>query len=280
MLATAIIVFREVLEAALIVGIVLAASRGTARRGVWVSYGVLGGVFGACVVAALAGRISAAAEGLGQELFNAAVLLVAVAMLGWHQVWMSQHGRSMARQMSELGRSVQQGGQPLHVLAIVVGAAILREGSEVVLFLYGVAATGDNQTGQMVGGGLLGLAAGAACGAALYLGLLKIPTRQLFSVTGWMVLLLAAGMASQAASFLVQAGFLPAWGEQVWDSSGWLSAQGSLLGKVLHTLIGYDDRPAGMQIAFYIATLLLITLLARFVNRTQQITPRLPQPAR
>ena len=279
MLATAIIVFREVLEAALIVGIVLAASRGTPRRGVWVSYGVLGGVLGACLVAALADRISSAAEGLGQELFNASVLLVAVGMLGWHQVWMSQHGRSMARQMSDLGRSVQQGGQPLHVLAVVVGAAILREGSEAVLFLYGIAATGDGQTGQMVGGGLLGLVGGVACGAALYLGLLKIPTRQLFSVTGWMVLLLAAGMASQAASFLVQAGLLPAWGEQVWDSSSWLS-MGSLPGKVLHTLIGYDDRPAGMQVAFYVATLLAITSLARFVNRPQQAKPRLPQPAR
>lgn len=266
MLATAIIVFREVLEAALIVGIVLAASRGVARRGLWVGYGVAAGVAGACIVAVFAEVIAAAAEGFGQELFNAGILLIAVFMLGWHQVWMSRHGREMAGQMKDLGHSVREGGRPLHVLAIVVGAAILREGSEAVLFLFGVAATDDAATGRMLVGGLVGLAMGAVCGSALYLGLLKIPAHKLFAVTGWMILLLAAGMASQAAAFLAQAGVLPALGEQVWNSSFLLSSKDSILGKVLHTLVGYDDRPAGIQLVFYGLTLIAIVVLTRLVG--------------
>src|SRR2546429_398313 len=78
MLGAAIIVFREVLEAALIVGIVLAASIGAPRRGLWVSYGVVAGIAGAGLVALFAGRIAAAASGIGQELLNATIPLLAV----------------------------------------------------------------------------------------------------------------------------------------------------------------------------------------------------------
>src|SRR5271167_909506 len=103
MLATAIIVFREVLEASLVVGIVLAASRGVAGRGVWVSSGIAGGLLGAALVAACAGAIAAAVNGIGQELFNAAILFTAVAMLGWHNVWMNSHGRELAAAAGALG---------------------------------------------------------------------------------------------------------------------------------------------------------------------------------
>ncbi len=96
MLATAIIVFREVLEASLVVGIVLAASRGMPRRGAWVTGGVAAGILGAAIVAACAGAIAAAVNGIGQELFNAAILFTAVMMLGWHNIWMNRHGRELA----------------------------------------------------------------------------------------------------------------------------------------------------------------------------------------
>ena len=93
MLGSAVVVFRETLEAALIVAIVMGASRGVAARGRWIAGGVVLGIVGALVVAAFAGAISEAVQGRGQELFNAAVLLVAVAMLAWHNVWMSSHAR-------------------------------------------------------------------------------------------------------------------------------------------------------------------------------------------
>jgi high-affinity iron transporter len=264
MLATAIIVFREVLEAALIIGIVLAASRGIAYRGAWIAGGITAGAGGAVLVAAGAGTIEAAASGMGQELLNAAILLAAVAMLGWHNIWMTTHGREMAVAANRLGSEVREGARPLWALALAVGLAVLREGSEIVLFLYGVAAT-DGGMGGMVLGGALGLIGGVAAGAALYLGLVSIPLRHLFAVTGWMILLLAAGMAAQAAAFLVQADLLPPLGTALWDTSFVLTDY-SIVGKVLHTLVGYTAQPTGIQVVFYVATLLVIGGLTRVVG--------------
>jgi high-affinity iron transporter len=265
MLGTAIIVFREVLEAALIVGIVMAASSGAPGRGRWVSCGIAGGVVGAGLVAAFAASIAAAAAGIGQELLNAVILLLAVGMLGWHNIWMSRHGRELALTARAVGDAVISGSQPLYVLSIVVGLAVLREGSETVLFLYGIAAGGGIGTGSLLAGGALGLAGGAGTGAALYLGLLRIPQRRLFAVTGCMVLLLAAGMAAQAAGYLVQADLLPPLGDAVWDTSAVLT-DNSVVGKALHTLIGYVARPDGIQILFYLATIFGIWLLTKWVG--------------
>ncbi|HZB92829.1 MAG TPA: FTR1 family protein [Stellaceae bacterium] len=271
MLATLIIVFREVLEAALVVGIVLAASRGVPRRHLWVAAGVAGGVLGAVLVAGFADEIAAAVEGVGQELFYAAILFAAVTMLGWHNIWMSRHGREMAASAAKLGQDVRSGARPLYALALVVGVAVLREGSEIVLFLYSIAAAGGNAGGMLLGGAL-GLAAGVAAGAALYFGLRIIPLRHLFAVTNGLILLLAAGMASQGAAFLVQAGVVPALGNSLWDTSFLLTEQ-SLFGQLLHVLTGYTARPEGIQLVFYIATLAVIGTLMRLM-RPRRATAR------
>ncbi|QFY41645.1 iron permease [Candidatus Methylospira mobilis] len=262
MLATAIIVFREVIEAALVIGIVMAASQGAAFRNLWITGGVAAGLIGSCVVAAFAGTLAEAAAGFGQELFNAAILFTAVIMLGWHNVWMRRHGREIARDMNRVGRAVASGERPLYALAIVVGMAVLREGSEVVLFLYGIASTESGGGSAMISGGVLGIVLGAAIGAGMYRGLLRIPAQHLFTVTSGLILLLAAGLASQGAACLVQADWLPAFGHEVWNSSALLS-EDSLPGQVLHTLIGYVSRPDGIQILFYLGTLVAISLLMR-----------------
>src|SRR5690242_13243758 len=157
MLATALIVFREVLEAALVVGIVLAASQGVPRRGAWVGGGIASGVLGAAVVAAFAQQIASAVAGIGQEIFNASVVFAAVVMLGWHNVWMGRHGREMAVEATSVGRAVVAGTRPLHALALVAGLAVLREGSELVLFLYSIAASDGGGALAMTAGGVLGI---------------------------------------------------------------------------------------------------------------------------
>jgi high-affinity iron transporter len=278
MLATAIIVFREVLEASLVVGIVLAASRGVARRGVWVSSGIAAGVLGSILVAACAEVIATAVNGIGQELFNAAILFTAVAMLGWHNIWMNRHGRELAATAATLGRAVLGGSRPLYALALVVGIAVLREGSEIVLFLYGIAIASGVGALNMLGGGILGLAGGAAIGALIYLGLLVIPVHRLFTVTSWLILLLAAGMASQGAAFLMQANLLPPLGNELWNTSSILSER-SPLGVLLHVLIGYSAQPAGIQVVFYLATILVIGTLTRVMRRAVPTAPSRPAAA-
>lgn len=257
MLATAIIVFREVLEAALIVGIVMASCRGVPARGRWVLAGILAGLGGATAVAAFAGTIAASLQGMGQEVFNAAILGLAVLMLGFHSVWMSTNAREHAKAASSLGKAVLEGGRPLYALAVVIGAAVLREGSETVLFLYGIAAGAGGAGLPMLGGAALGVLLGAGLGTGLYFGLLRIPVRHLFAVTNGMILLLAAGLASQSVGFLVQADLLPNLGDAVWDSSAMLT-EDSIPGRVLHTLIGYVSRPTGIQVVAYIGTIVTI----------------------
>ena len=256
MLGTALLVFREVLEAALIVSIVCAATRGVPRRDRWIGSGVGLGILGSMIVAAFAEAIGTAVSGVGQEVFNATVLLAAVVMIAWHAIWMASHGRELAAQSKALGTSVAAGTRPMTALLIGVTIAVLREGSETVLFVYAQVATGSGIESWLTGV-LVGIAAGAAVGYALYAGLLRIPMRHFFSATNWLLLLVAAGMAAQAAQFLVQADLLPALGGQVWDTSALLSDT-SLIGRTLHTLIGYDPRPAGIQILFYVATAAVI----------------------
>ena len=254
MLASLIVVFREVLEAGLIIGIVLAATQGIPGRGLWVAGGVAAGVLGALLIAAFAGALSNAFEGNGQELFNAGVLLLAVAMLSWHILWMASHGREMAKQMKALGADVTGGRRSLLAMAVVVAVAVLREGAEVVLFLAGIAASADAGAAALATGGALGIAAGAAVSWLLYRGLLTIPVRHLFGVTGVLIALLAAGMAGQAAAILAGADIIPAWGYDIWNT-GWLLPQNSVPGRTLQVLVGYAERPMGVQVAAWAAVL-------------------------
>ncbi len=221
MLATAIVVFREVLEASLLVGIVAAATRAVPGRNAWLAAGIGAGLAGAAIVALFTERIAELASGIGQELFNAAILGLAVIMLAWHNIWMSAHGATLAAEAKRVGGAIRDGRSECSVLLIVVGVAVLREGSETVLFLYGIAAANGLGSGMLVGG-LIGLVAGVAAGYSLYAGLVRLPMRWIFAATGLLVLFLAAGMASQAARFLIQADLLPSLAAPLWDTSRWL----------------------------------------------------------
>lgn len=264
MVAAFIIVFREILEAALIVGVVLAATRGVAGRALWVSCGVAGGIAGACIVAACADFLSDLAAGAGQDLFNAAVLLAAVAMLTWHNVWMARHGRALAQEARALAGGVASGARPLYAVALICVVAVMREGSEIVLFLYGVALSGDAAPAALAVGAALGLGVGALVGALLYGGLIAIPMRYFFATTTWLIALLAAGMAAQAIRFLAQAGIVTALESTAWNTS-WLLSDSGVAGAVLRTLIGYADRPSWMQVVAYVAVLAVTVALMRLV---------------
>jgi len=220
-IAALIIVFREVFEAGLIVGIVLAVTRTVPHRNQWIAGGVLAGVLAACV-----------------------------------------HGAELAGELRQAGKAVVEGSKSLLALAIVVGVAVLREGSEVVLFLYGVMAGGSDSGLSVALGGLAGLVLGAMVCLLTYFGLVKIPTRALFTTTTILIALLAAGMAAQAAAFLEKANWLTALDNVVWDS-GWLLSDSSILGKALHTLIGYTDQPTAMQLMVYLAILAVTFVLMR-----------------
>jgi high-affinity iron transporter len=264
-LAALIIVFREVFEAGLIIGIVLAVTGSVPHRNRWIVGGVLAGALAACVVAAFAGALSQLFAGMGQELFNAAILSVAVMMLTWHNVWMARHGREIAGEMRAVGQAVADGTKSLLALAVVVGVAVLREGSEVALFLYGIIASDGGSALSLAIGGIIGLALGAAVCLLTYFGLMRIPPRKLFATTTVLITLLAAGMAAQAVAFLESANWLTSLDTVVWDS-GWLLSDKSIAGRAMHTLIGYTDQPTEMQLLVYVAVLLATIALMRLTG--------------
>jgi high-affinity iron transporter len=265
MFGTAVIVFREVLEAALIIGIVAAATRDVPNNRRWISAGVILGLLGSMIVAGFTDKISELASGMGQELFNALILITAVFMLAWHNIWMASHGKELAANARNVGKAIKDGVKECSILLTVVGFAVLREGSETVLFLYGIATSDQVKVFSMLLGGAIGVVAGVAVGYTLYKGLLRIPMRWFFSATSILVLLLAAGMASQAAGYLIQTDLIPSLASPLWDTSEALPEK-SVLGMLLHSLIGYDARPAGMQLVFYVVTLVTILIGMKLTN--------------
>jgi high-affinity iron transporter len=272
-LGALIIVFREVIEAGLIVGIVLAVTQGVRGSRAIIAAGVTAGVVAAILVAAFAGAIASALEGVGQELFNASILIIAVVMLIWHNVWMASHGRELAAEVRRVGDAVRTGARSILALGVVCAVAVTREGSEVALFMYGLAASAGSTTSDLVIGSALGLLAGVAATAVTYLGLVAIPQRRLFAVTTLLISFLAAGLAAQAALFLQQAGVVTMLQGTAWDTSAILSDT-SLFGRVLHTLIGYSDQPSVLQVLVWLATLAVIVALTKAFAPSQVAAPK------
>src|SRR5262249_60307849 len=133
----------------------------------------------------------------------------------------------------------------------------------------GIRAAGRSAPSLMLGG-VVGLAGGAVFAALAYYGLLAVPMRYIFSVTAVLIALLAAGMAAQAVQYLDGAGMIDVLGQRLWDSSGWLP-QDSIVCRLLHTPVGYTDRPTQLQLIAHVATLAVIAMLT--------LAPNPPRPA-
>lgn len=275
MIGALVIVFREVLEAALVIGVVAAAVEGLPGRGRFVAAGIALGIGGAALVASAIGAISRFAGGTGQELFGAAVLCAAGLMLAWHNIWMAEHGREMTARLKTLGADVAAGRASVAMLLVVTALAVMREGSEIAMFLYGIAVSGV-KTIPLLTGSVLGLACGAAVGIVLFAGLSRVPLQRLFQVSGAIILFIASGMLARSVAFLVQAGDLPPLVPQVWDSSALLSGS-SLLGRSLSALVGYTPAPSLMQVLAWAASFaaigtLMLARSGRFTGRRAEAT--------
>ncbi len=265
MFSITLIVFREVFEISLIVSILMVATKGLAKRAQWVGIGILLGIAGAILIAFFADFISQAAQGMGQEMLNATILLIAATLIGWTTIWMTSNGRHLTQEFKQIGQEVIQGRKPMYTLAIVVALSVLREGAEIVMFTYSAFMTGGKLY-QLIGGGLLGMCAGVAVGVILYYGLMKVPTKKIFQVTSWMLIFLVAGMVAQAFGYLTAAGRIPEIIPTVWDTSGIVS-DGSFLGKIMHVLIGYTDRPSGIQLLVYLFTIGVLAVVLKMYGQ-------------
>jgi len=271
MISALIIVFREMLEMALVLGVLLAATRGMRMSRQWIGLGIGAGTVGALLFALFMEEIENSVNGDGEFLFNAAVLAIASLLIAWTVVWMSRYGRAMAEKMQRVGKSVMDGNAPRKALAVVAAVAVLREGGEAVFFLFGAAQTVNEDGTPVLMGAVLGILLGMATGYLIYRGLVRIPLRHLFGVIGWLLIVLAAGMASQSVENLVMVDVLPPLIDPLWNMSASLPQSG-VPGEILHVMTGYSDQPSGMQVLAFATTLILMAVINQYL-RSSSSTP-------
>lgn len=268
-----LIVLREGFEIALVLAIVLGYLLRTGNRdlfrAVWLGAGA------AALLCVIAGTIleltSSSLSSTTREAFEGFTMLFAAAVLTWMVFWMRRQAVSIGRDLRHQVDVALEGGT-LTALVVLAFVAVLREGLETVLLLFAGASAerGDSAT-AFLSGALLGGVVAAALGYLVYRGSHAIPLRQFFTVTGLVVLIIAAGLISTGIAELQASGVIGNLGARPWDTDAFLS-QTTTLGKFLHTLIGYDSAPTWGQIILYWGYLVLG--LGAFLSRVG-----LPVPA-
>jgi len=266
MISSLVIVFREMLEMVIVIGVLMAATRGL--DGAWrrIGAGALLGLTGAIFFGIFMARLETSFEGKGEFIFNATVLASASLLIAWTVFWMTEHGRELSQHMLQLGSSVRQGALPITALLLVACSVVMREGSEAAFFLLGAAQGVASEGWSMLVGGLLGGGLALLVGILIYHGIVRIPVHKLFSVASWLLMLMAASMASEATWNLVTIDWLPPLVDPLWNSSKLLSEE-SLLGNFLHILIGYNDQPNALQVIVFILSLSVMSLIYRRIRR-------------
>ena len=250
MLPSFILSLREGLEAALIIGIVLSALRQMQRRdlasAIWAGAG--SAALLSLLTAILLTRLGLELKDPAEAIFEGLTMLLAAGILTWMIFWMSQRTRNMKTELeSGVQRASRAGKGSLFGLAFV---SVLREGVELALFL--TAAAFSSSSVQTMLGALLGLGTAVLLGWSFFATTVRLDLRRFFQVTGFMLLLFAAGLVARAVGELVIAGWMPAIIMHVWNVENVISAE-SVLGQTLGALFGYSPDPSLMQVLAYAA---------------------------
>lgn len=265
----AFVVWRESVEALLVIGILDAWLRaetrdaGRARMFLW--GGVAAGLAFAGLLAALLVGLADTISEDAQLAYTTAVVLIAAALILQMVFWMRKHGRSMKRDLeTQLSTAIaRQSWWGVFVLAMV---AVAREGSETVIFLYGIlssGAAGDLLSG--VGAGLLGFVLALLSYGLLQAGSRILSWRLFFRITETMLLFLACALLMTGIDGLIDLEILPRLSRRLWDS-GWLLSDGDATGGFIAALTGYRATPNLMELlvfAGYWALVLFVILRPR-----------------
>ncbi len=261
MLDALVIILREALEASLIISVLLAASYFLRVSRRWILGGLVSGLVGGAVVAYSLDPISGWFDGTGQELLNALLLV-------WICLSLMAICRLVARYPGSAATRNPRVAQPLLCSALVgaSGLAVMREGCEILVYMYSYAGSLKTFVPVLIGGGI-GFGIGGSIGVLIYYFIINLPRRGMMLAVLAITALIGAGMASQAVQYLEQAGILPAQ-TPLWDAGGWIS-ETSLIGQLLYALIGYEATPTPLQIAGYLLMVGLVGFLAWLGVRQQ-----------
>ncbi|MDD9335748.1 MAG: FTR1 family protein [Rickettsiaceae bacterium] len=275
MFKIALVVFRECLEIALLLGVILAVTKQLEKSRIYIIAGVMLGIVSAALFAFFTRSITVAFSGLGDEIFNSGVILLTVALIGWTIVWMQGYGIKIKQNLNDLSVKISSGDSSYIMLVLIVAATILREGMEIIILVYSISSVEIIDSNSYLLGLIIGIVSGLTLGVIIYLGLIKIVNQQyIFRISSILLMLVASGFAAEAAGILSSSGIITILSDQLWDSS-WLISDRSIYGKFLKMITGYIARPNGLQVVFYVCTLGLINILIQIkIRHTKVVTEK------
>lgn len=275
MFKIALVVFRECLEIALLLGVILAVTKQLEKSRIYIIAGVMLGTVSAALFAFFTRSITVAFSGLGDEIFNSGVILLTVALIGWTIVWMQGYGIKIKQNLNDLSIKISSGNSSYIMLVLIVAATILREGMEIIILVYSISSVEIIDSNSYLLGLIIGIVSGLTLGVIIYLGLIKIVNQQyIFRISSILLMLVASGFAAEAAGILSSSGIITILSDQLWDSS-WLISDRSIYGKFLKMITGYIARPNGLQVVFYVCTLGLINILIQIkIRHTKVVTEK------
>ena len=265
MLQISLMVFREILEIAIVIGVLCAVTKELKHRSYWIFSGAVIGIFGSIALAFFMKSISQSFAGYGKELFNATILLFASLMIGFTVIWMQTHARAINTKLKEVGKAIENKEKSLFILSFITFFTIIREGAEIVLFSYSHYISYSN-INALISGITVGLFIGCGVGIAFYCGMMRAFGKYFFKITSYFLILLSSAILMKSIGYFVKAGIIPALGSPVIDLSTILP-KASIIGQFLHVTIGYIDKPYGSQLISYICALLILLLLTYNNNK-------------
>lgn len=270
----AFIVWRESVEALLVVGILYSWLSATSdgHKGLrWLWGGVIAGLALAGALALVLLGVSSWLSDNGQEWFQAIMGLVACVLVVQMVLWMRQRGRSLRHEL-ERGAAQQVQSSNWWGLLLLVMIAVAREGSETVVFLYGMIASGETaaQAWSLALAGAVGFALALLTFWILQLGGKFITWRRFFKLTEALLLLLASALLVNGLDHLISLDVLPTLVDPIWNSS-WLLDDSRGVGKILADFAGYRAYPAlSVLLVWLVYWAVVLVLLNRTSARLTQ----------
>jgi len=257
MLPSYLLSLREGLEAALIIGIVLGAldkiRRDDLKPALW--FGVLGAVAVSALAAVLLTMFGLSLEGAAEEIYEGITMLLAAGILTWMIFWMSRQAKNIKTELEEgvNKAALSTGKRAIFWLAFI---AVVREGVELALFITAAFFAGNNEniasnTILTLAGVVLGLGTSILLGWSLLAATARLNLRKFFQVTGYLLILFAAGLVAHGIHEFNEAGWVPAVIEHVWDVNA-IVDETSMTGELLKTLFGYNGNPSLTEVIGYI----------------------------
>lgn len=256
MAGSLLIMLREGLEAALIVGIILGylAKTGNHNKSATVWWGVIAAVAASLMAGAAIFLTAGSLEGRTEEIFEGTAMFTAVAVLTYMIFWMRRQAINIRAHLhAQISTALESGS--LFALGLLAFVAVGREGIESALFMFAASQTATPAVTLV--GGLAGLLAAVLLGYLLYRGIYRLNVRAFFNVTSVLLLFFAAGLLAHGIHEFTEARLIPPVVEQVWNTNGVLD-ENSLPGSFAKALLGYNGNPTLVEVVMYAGYLLLI----------------------